>query len=366
MTKTFRIGILRFRSDNQRSKTCTEPFGSDQDKLRRSSDDLKRLGLLVTVFVLAICGDVARAQQTKKVPRIGYLSPLSASSSTAGLQAFRQGLRESGYVEGKNILIEYRWSEGGKLDRLPELATELVSLAVDVIVTSGTPPVLAAKQATNTIPIVAANADNLVELGVVASLARPGGNVTGSTRVDADFSAKRLELLKETLPKLSRLAVLSHGALGGDQEELKEIQAAAEPLGVQIHSVTAQHPDQFSGAYAEMIRRRADALVFFTSAFTAFHRSQLVELAIKNRLPTMCGGANWTDVGCFMAYGPNVIELYRRAAVFVDKILKGTKPADIPIEQPTKFEFIVNLKTARQIGVTIPPNVLARADKVIK
>jgi putative ABC transport system substrate-binding protein len=366
MTKTFRIGILRFRSDNQRSKTCTEPFGSDQDKLRRSSDDLKRLGLLVTVFVLAICGDVARAQQTKKVPRIGYLSPLSASSSTAGLQAFRQGLRESGYVEGKNILIEYRWSEGGKLDRLPELATELVSLAVDVIVTSGTPPVLAAKQATNTIPIVAANADNLVELGVVASLARPGGNVTGSTRVDADFSAKRLELLKETLPKLSRLAVLSHGALGGDQEELKEIQAAAEPLGVQIHSVTAQHPDQFSGAYAEMIRRRADALVFFTSAFTAFHRSQLVELAIKNRLPTMCGGANWTDVGCFMAYGPNVIELYRRAAVFVDKILKGTKPADIPIEQPTKFEFIVNLKTAKQIGLTIPPNVLARADKVIK
>ena len=296
MRKTFRIGILRFRSDNQRSKTCTEPFSSDQDKLRRSSDDLKRLGLLVTVFVLAICGDVARAQQTKKVPRIGYLSPLSASSGRAGLQAFRQGLRESGYVEGKNILIEYRWSEGGKLDRLPELATELVSLGVDVIVTSGTPPVLAAKQATNTIPIVAANADNLVELGVVASLARPGGNVTGSTRVDADFSAKRLELLKETLPKLSRLAVLSHGALGGDQEELKEIQAAAEPLGVQIHSVTAQEPDQFSGAYAEMIRRRADALVFFTSAFTAFHRSQLVELAIKNRLPTMCGGANWADV----------------------------------------------------------------------
>ena len=363
MRKTFRIGILRFRSDNQRSKTCTEPFSSNQDKLRRSSDDLKRLGLLVIVFVLAICGDVARAQQTKKVPRIGYLSPLSASSGRAGPQAFRQGLRESGYVEGKNILIEYRWSEGGKLDRLPELATELVSLGVDVIVTSGTPPVLAAKQATNTIPIVAANADNLVELGVVASLARPGGNVTGSTRVDADFSAKRLELLKETLPKLSRLAVLSHGALGGDQEELKEIQAAAEPLGVQIHSVK---PDQFSGAYAEMIRRRADALVFFTSAFTSFHRSQLVELAIKNRLPTMCGGANWTDVGCFMAYGPNVIELYRRAAVFVDKILKGTKPADIPIEQPTKFEFIVNLRTAKQIGLTIPPNVLARANKVIQ
>ena len=289
--------------------------------------------------MLAMSGAVAHAQQTKKVPRIGYLSPLSASSSTAGLEAFRQGLRESGYVEGKNILIEYRWSEG-KVDRLQELATELVNLGVDIIVTAGTPPVLAAKRATNTIPIVAANADNLVELGVVASLARPGGNVTGSTRVDADFSAKRLELLKETLPKLSRLAVLSHGALGGDQEELKEIQAAAGPLGVEIHSVTAQEPGQFSGAYAEMIRRRADALVFFTSAFTSFHRSQLVELAIKNRLPTMCGGANWTDVGCFMSYGPNVIELYRRAAVFVDKILKGTKPADIPIEQPTKFDSL--------------------------
>jgi putative tryptophan/tyrosine transport system substrate-binding protein len=350
MTKTFWIGILRFRSDNRKSKI----------------ENLKWLGLPVLAFVLAMCGAVAFAQQTKKVPRIGYLSPLSASSSTAGLEAFRQGLRESGYVEGKNILIEYRWSEGGKLDRLPELATELVGLGVDVIVTAGTPPVLAAKQATNTIPIVAANADNLVELGVVASLARPGGNVTGSTRVDADFSAKRLELLKETLPKLSRLAVLSHGALGGDQEELKEIQAAAGPFGVQIHSVTAQEPGQFSGAYAEMIKRRADALVFFTSAFTSFHRSQLVELAIKNRLPTMCGGAAWTDVGCSMSYGPNVIELYRRAAVFVDKILKGTKPADIPIEQPTKFEFIVNLKTAKQIGLTIPPNVLARADKVIQ
>jgi putative ABC transport system substrate-binding protein len=350
MMKTFQIGLPRYRSDNQRSKI----------------ENLRWLKLSVIAFVLPICGDVAQAQQQKKVPRIGYLSPLSASSSTAGLEAFRQGLRESGYVEGKNILIEYRWSEGGKLDRLPELATELVGLGVDVIVTSGTPPVLAAKQATNTIPIVAANADNLVELGVVASLARPGGNVTGSTRVDADFSAKRLELLKETLPKLSRLAVLSHGALGGDQEELKEIQAVAGPLGVQIHSVTAQEPGQFSGAYAEMIRRRADALVFFTSAFTSFHRSQLVELAIKNRLPTMCGGANWTDVGCFMSYGPNVIELYRRAAVFVDKILKGTKPADIPIEQPTKFEFIVNLKTAKQIGLTIPPNVLARANKVIQ
>lgn len=316
-------------------------------------------------FVIVVFWTGAQAQQTKKIPRIGYLSSASISGSAASLEAFHEGLRESGYVKGKNIIIEYRWAEG-KVDRLPELATELVNLGVDIIVTAGTPPVLAAKRATNTIPIVAANADNLVELGVVASLARPGGNVTGSTRVDADFSAKRLELLKETLPKLSRLAVFSHGALGGDQEELKEIQAAGRPLRIQIHSFTAQEPGKFPGAYAEMLKRRVDALIFFTSAFTSFHRSQLVELATDKGLPTMCSGSTWTDVGCFMAYGPNVVELHRRAAVFVDKILKGTKPAEIPVEQPTKVQLIVNLKTAKQIGLTIPPNVLARADKVVR
>jgi len=320
--------------------------------------------ILIAVVLLAL-GVTAEAQQPRKAPRIGFLSTASASGIAANLEAFRQGLRESGYTEGKNIRIEYRWAEG-KLDRPPELAAELVRLGVDIIVTGGTPPVLAAKQATNTIPIVAANADNLVELGVVASLARPGGNVTGSTRVDADFSAKRLELLKETFPKLSRVAVLSHGVLGGDQEELQETQAGARTLGVQIQSLTAQEPSQFLGTYAEMIKRRADALIFFTSAFTSFHRRQLVELAIKNRLPTMCGGTAWIDVGCLMSYGPNLTELYQRAAVFVDKILKGTKPADIPVEQPTKFEFIVNLKTAKQLGVTIPQSVLYRADKVIK
>ena len=235
-----------------------------------------------------------------------------------------------------------------------------------MIVTVGTPPVLAAKRATNTIPIVAANADNLVELGVVASLARPGGNITGSTRVDADFSARRLKLLKETIPKLSRVAVLAHGALGGDQEELKEVQDAARPLGIQIHSFTAQESGQFPGVYAEMLKQRAEALIFFVSAFTSFYRRQLVELAINNRLPMICGGANWMDVGCIMSYGPNVIELNRRAAIYVDKILKGAKPADLPVEQPTKFELLINLKTAKQIGLTIPPYVLARADRVIK
>jgi putative tryptophan/tyrosine transport system substrate-binding protein len=327
---------------------------------------VSRRAIIVLLVGLAVASvHLVEAQQPKKVPRIGFLSTTSASNIANNLEAFRQGLRESGYVEGKNIIIEYRWAEG-KLDRLPELAAELVSLGVDIIVTGGTPPVLAAKKATNTIPIVAANADNLVELGVVASLARPGGNVTGSTRVDADFSAKRLELLKESFPKLSRVAVLSHGALGGDQEELQETQAAARTLGVQIQSLTVQEPSRFLDTYAEMIKRRADALIFFNSAFTTFHRRQLVELAIKNRLPTMCGEAAWSNDGCLISYGPNLTELYRRAAVFVDKILKGTKPADIPVEQPTKFEFVINLKTAKQISVTIPQSVLYRADRVIK
>ena len=325
---------------------------------------VERTVCALCLLLLAVSLPV-RAQQPIKLPRIGYLSPVSSSGSGASLEAFHQGLRESGYVEGKNILIEYRWADG-KIDRLPQLATDLVNLGVDVIVTAGTPPVLAARQATSTIPIVAANADNLVELGVVVSLARPGGNVTGSSRVDADFSVKRLELLKESLPKLSRVAVLSHGSLGGDQEELEEIRAAAKSLAIQVHSFTAQEPGQFPAAYAAMKKQRADALVFLTSAFTSFHRTHLVELAVKNRLPTMCSGASWTEVGCNMSYGPNVIALYKRAAVFVDKILKGAKAADIPVEQPTKFEFIVNLKTAKQIGLTIPPNVLARADKVIK
>jgi putative ABC transport system substrate-binding protein len=320
---------------------------------------------ILVAVVLLVLGVTAEAQQPRKAPRIGFLSSASASSIAANIEAFRQGLRESGYTEGKNIIIEYRWAEG-KLDRLPELAAELVGLGVDVIVTGGTASVLAAKKATNTIPIVAANADNLVELGVVASLARPGGNVTGSTRVDADFSVKRLELLKESFPKLSRVAVLSHGALGGDQEELQETQAAARTLGVQVQSFTVQEPSQFLDTYAQMIKRRADALIIFISAFTGFHRERLVELAIKNRLPTMCGGADWSNDGCLISYGPNTTELYRRAAVFVDKILKGTKPADIPVEQPTKFEFVINLKTAKQIDLTIPPNVLVRADKVIK
>jgi putative ABC transport system substrate-binding protein len=322
-----------------------------------------------TIIVLALCAVLfapsysASAQQAKKIPRIGYLTVQSQASSN--IEALRQGLRDFGYTEGKNIIIEFRGA-GGKLDRMPELAAELVSLGVDIIVTSGMPAVLAAKHATSTIPIVTANADNLVEAGVIASWARPGGNVTGSNRVDPDFSAKRLELLMETFPKLSRVAVLSHGSLGGDKEERTETQARARSLGIQIQSFQVQDPNTFMGAFAEMAKRRAEALIIFTSSFTGFYRTELLELATKNRLPTMCGSFVWTDGGCFMSYGSNPRELHQRAAYFVDKILTGTKPADLPVERPRKYELIINLKTAKQIGLTIPPNVLARADKVIR
>jgi putative ABC transport system substrate-binding protein len=320
------------------------------------------------IGVLLALSVPVQAQQAAKVFRIGFMagvSPPPAEPSRSNIEAFRHGLREFGYTEGKNLIIESRWANG-KLDRLPELAAELVGLQVDVIVTGGTPAVIAAKQTTSTIPIVAASADNLVEAGVVASLARPGGNVTGSTRVDADFSAKRLELLKETLPKLSRLAVLSHGALGGDQEELEETQAAANASGIEIQSFHVQDPSRFIGVYAEMKKKRADALIIFTSSFTSFHRKKLLELAAENGLPTMCAQAAWIEAGCSMSYGPNLTEFYRHAAYFVDRILKGTKPADLPVERPRKYELIVNLKTAKQIGLTIPPNVLARADRVIR
>ena len=329
---------------------------------------MRKFSIIVLSAALLGLSVPAQAQHPARVFRIGFMagvSPPPAEPSRSNIEALRQGLRQFGYIEGKNMIIESRWANG-KLDRLPELAAELVGLQVEVIVTGGTPAVIAAKQTTSTIPIVAASADNLVEAGVVASLARPGGNVTGSTRVDADFSAKRLELLKETFPKLSRLAVISHGALGGDQEELEETRTAAAASGVQIESFQVQDSSRFISVYTEMRKKRADALIIFTSSFTSFHRRTLLELAIGSGLPTMCAQAAWIEAGCSMSYGPNLTEFYRHAAYFVDRILKGAKPADLPVERPRKYELIINLKTTNQIGLTIPPNVLARADRVIR
>jgi putative ABC transport system substrate-binding protein len=314
-------------------------------------------GLTLSTMLFAVSLP-AQAQQPGKIPRIGILVSGSDLSHKKWIDIFRQGLRELGYSEGKSIFIEYRYAEG-KFERVPDLAADLVRLRADAIVTQGTQATLAVKQATNTIPIVVAGAGDLVGEGLVASLARPGGNVTGSTNIDPDLNAKRLELL-------SRVAVLYHGGPGGDQDELRETQAAAQVLGVQIQSLQVQDPSQFQNAYAAMTRERADALIIFHGTFTLFHGKELLELATKNRLPTMCGQPAWSEAGGLITYGHDRSHQWRRAAYFVDKILKGAKPAGLPVEQPKKFEFIINLKTAKQIGLTIPPNVLARADKVIK
>ena len=323
------------------------------------------------IFVLTPCAmlfalcSLADAQQAKQVPLIGYLAGSSISVGKLNVDAFREGFRELGYIEGKNIILEYRWAEA-KFDRLPALAAELVGLKADVIVTAGTRPTVAAKQATSTLPIVVASAGDLVGAGLVGSLARPGGNVTGLTNIDPDLSAKRLELLKETIPPLSRVAILYYGGPGGDEDELQETQAAAKRSQVQVQAHRVQHPSEFERAYTAMTNERSEALIIFHGNFTSFHRRQIVELAAKNRLPTMCGHPAWSTDGGLISYGHNRPHQYRRAAYFVDKILKGAKPADLPVEQPTKFELVINLKTAKQIGLTIPPNVLARADRVIR
>jgi ABC-type uncharacterized transport system substrate-binding protein len=263
----------------------------------------------------------------------------------------------------ENIVIEYRYA-AGNTNRLPDLATELVNLKVDVIVIGGGTTAVTQK-ATTTIPIVVGSAGDLVGGGFVASLSKPGGNITGSTDISPDVSGKRLDLLKEVLPKSTRVAVLYYGGQG-DLDEVKETEAAARHLGVRIQRVQARNSDGFVTAYAAMIKQQADAVIVIQSGGPLPHRKELSELAIKNRLPSLCETSLWTEDGCWMNYGPDLLHLWRRAAIFVDKILKGRKPADLPVEQPTKFEFIVNLRTAKLIGVTIPPNVLARADRVIR
>ena len=307
----------------------------------------------------------AEAQPAKKVFRIGVLSSGRPSPMPPQIEALRQGLRELGYIEGQNILVEYRWAEG-KDERYASLASDLVSLGVDVIVVQGTRAAIAAKQATSTTPIIVGGAGDLVGEGLVANLARPGGNVTGFTNIDPDLSAKRLQLLRETFPKVSRVAVLYHGGPGGDQEELRETQTAAKSSGVQIQALHVLESDQFESAYTAMTKERAQALIIFSGSFTSPHRRELLDLAAKIRIPTICGTPEWTETGGLISYGHNRRDQWRRAATYIDKILKGTKPADLPVQQPMKFEMVINLKTAKQLGVTIPPSVLARADKVIR
>src|SRR4029077_19253116 len=320
------------------------------------------LGVLLFAFSLS-----AGAQQLIKVPRIGYLGYLSPSAVAARTEAFLQGLRELGYVEGKNIVIEWRYAEG-KLDRLPALAAELVRLKVDIIVTSGPIPTRAAKEATVTIPIVMTQDSDPVANGFVASLARPGGNITGLSTLRPELSGKQLELLKEIVPKLSRVAVFGTSTHPGNSQSLKEVASAERGFGVKLQYLDVLDPKDIETAFRAASKGRADAVLFLVAGGVASsgHRTQIVDLAVKSRLPVIYGVPEYVEAGGLMNYGVSFTDLDRRAATYVDKIFKGAKPADLPVEQPTKFEFIINLKAAKQIGLTIPPNVLARADKVIR
>ena len=306
----------------------------------------------------------ARAQQPARIPRIGILVGSSASSYSARVEAFRQRLRELGYVEGKNVVLEYRYAEG-KLERLPDLAAELVRLKVDVIVTSGS-AILAAKKASATIPIVFAGSGDPVGTGLVSSLARPGGNITGLSLMSPDLDGKRLELLKEAFPKVARVAFLWFPGGPRGNLRLTEMEAAAKALGVKLLSLEVRSLDDFEGAFARAKRDGAQALITFPTALINTQQRQVLDFASKNRLPAMYPTSEFVEAGGLMSYAPNYADLFRRAADFVDKILKGTKPAEIPVEQPMRFEFIINLIAAKQIGVTIPPNVLVRADRVIR
>ncbi len=321
----------------------------------------KVLSLALSAMLLAPSFPVD-AQPAKKVPLVSYLSPSSAGQNA---EAFRRGLRELDYAEGKNIVLEWRFAEG-KMDRLPELAAELVRMKVDVIVVAGGNAALAAKKATSTIPIVIAAASDPVGTGLVASLARPGGNITGLTILSPELSGKRLELLKETVPGITRVAALVYPDNPAYALLLKETQEAARALGLQLQILEVRSPDDFDSAFTAAKMERAGALNVLSSAFFTAHRKKLLELAAKNRLPAIYHNEEFVENGGLMFYGPSIADSNRRAATYVDKILKGRTPAALPGEQPMKFEFIVNLKAAKQIGLTIPPNVLARADKVIR
>jgi len=329
---------------------------------------MKKAGLssiLIVVTLLTVAVAV-EAQQPTKIPRIGYLGFGSPSTIPTRIEAFRQGLRELGYVEGKNIFIEWRSAEGNA-DRLPSLAAELVRLKVDVIVTNGPYSTRAAKAATVTIPIVMAAVGDPVGDGIVASLARPGGNITGLSSVVPELSGKRLELLKEIVPKLSRVAVFGSSNSPNTAGSLREVELAAGALKVKLQYLDVLSPKDIETAFRAASKGRAEAALYLVAGGVASgHQTQIADLAIKSRLPVIYANQRAVEAGGLMSYGVTNLDLDRRAATYVDKILKGAKPADLPVEQPTKFELVINLKAAKQIGLTIPPNVLVRADRVIK
>jgi putative ABC transport system substrate-binding protein len=353
MHKKFRIRFGFSCSGNRKSKSGP------------ADENLKWLGLSVIAFVLLLAGVVAPAQQPTKIPRIGWLAGASLSAQSARTEAFRQGLRDLGYVEGKNIVIEWRYAEG-KVDRLPDLVAELVRLKVDVIVTAGPNSTRAAKATTSMIPIVMTSDPDPVGDRFVASLARPGGNITGLSNFDPELSGKRLEILSEVVPKLSRVAVLGTSTTPAHAQVTGEIELAAKALKVQLQYLDVLASKDIETAFRNASKGGAQAVLTLTSPILTSQRAQLADLAAKNRLPAIYYRSEFVEDGGLMSYGASFTDMDRRAATYVDKILKGRTPADLPVEQPMKFEFVVNLIAAKQIGLTIPPNVLVRADKVIR
>jgi len=323
------------------------------------------------IFSVALCTLLfalsfpAEAQQAGKIAKIGYFAPGSPTTGAHLLKAFRQGLQELGYVEGKTFVLEVRYGET-RGERLPELARELVGLKLDVIVAATDGVIAAVKRETQTIPIVMRNSSDPVGTGLVASLARPGGNFTGLSSMSPELSGKRLELLKEVVPGLSRVAFLWNPDVRGAVLDYKETEGAARSLGLELQSIEVSRAEDLDRAFSAVTNQRAQALVLPGGTIVFTRRGQIASFAQRNRLPSMSAQNEYVDAGGLMSYGPNLPDMSRRAATYVDKILKGAKPANLPVEQPTKFEFIINLKTAKQIGLTIPPNVLARADKVIR
>jgi putative ABC transport system substrate-binding protein len=325
----------------------------------------KKIVGVVLATVIPAFFHLVEAQQPAKISRIGFLTTTPLSANLARIEAFRQGLRELGYVEGKNIVIEWRFAEG-KADRLPALAAELVGLKVDIIITAGPQVTRPAKEATSTIPIVMGFDNDPIGNGFVASLARPGGNITGLCSLAPEISGKQLELLKEIVPRLSRVAVLGNSTTPGNAQALKEIEVAAGALKVKLQYLDVLATKDIETAFRAASKGRADAVLALQNTVLLSQRRHVMELAVKSHLPAVYYSIEYVEEGGFMTYSVNVTDLFRRAATYVDKILRGAKPADLPVEQPTKFDLVINLKAAKQIGLTIPPNVLARADRVIK
>jgi putative tryptophan/tyrosine transport system substrate-binding protein len=335
-----------------------------RQKTKRNHMTGKILIWLLATFLLTTARP-ADAQQRKNAPRIGFLSVGTASAMSTRVEAFRRGLREQGYLEGRDIVVDYRYAEDN-LERLREFAAELVRLKVDIIVTGGPISTRAGKETAGATPIVMAYEGDPVGSGLVTSLARPGGNITGLTSSAGELNGKRLELLKEAIPKLSRVAVIRNPGMSTAAQALKDAQIAAQSLKLTIQPLEVQGPNDLEGVFAAAKKARAEGMIVVGDPVTFTHRRRVADLALKNRIATIHGQIQFAEAGAMMVYGPNDADMFRRAATYVDKILKGAKPGDLPIERPVKFDFIINLKTAKQLGLAIPPNVLARANRVIR